>query len=96
MQSEHPDPAGSEPGGTIGKYRIVGRIGSGGFGTVFEAWDPVIKRPVALNVCDAGRAVPHTKIPAARIIGDLQDVGSRKLVRTFQLQWPASSATNFS
>ena len=71
MQPEHPDPARSEPGGTIGKYRIVGRIGSGGFGTVFEAWDPVIKRPVAIKVCDAGRDVQARFLQEAELAGRL-------------------------
>ena len=71
MRSELPDPAKSEAGGTIGKYRIVGRIGSGGFGTVFEAWDPVIKRPVAIKVCDAGRDVQARFLQEAELAGRL-------------------------
>ena len=70
MSSEQ-SPAKSEPGGTIGKYRIVGRIGSGGFGTVFEAWDPVIKRPVAIKVCDAGRDVQARFLQEAELAGRL-------------------------
>lgn len=35
---------------TIGKYRIIRRIGSGGFGTVYLASDTWVKRKVALKV----------------------------------------------
>jgi Protein kinase domain len=59
------------PGGMIGKYQIVGRIGSGGFGTVFEAWDPVIKRAVAIKVCDAGRDVQARFLQEAELAGRL-------------------------
>jgi serine/threonine protein kinase len=63
--------AGNESGGKIGKYEIVGRIGSGGFGTVFRAWDPVIKRPVAIKVCNADSQVQARFLQEAELAGRL-------------------------
>jgi WD40 repeat protein len=34
----------------IGRYEIVARAGEGGFATVWEAWDPLLRRRVALKV----------------------------------------------
>jgi GAF domain-containing protein/predicted Ser/Thr protein kinase len=64
-------PTGIELHGTIGKYQIVERIGSGGFGKVFRAWDPVIKRDVAIKVCDAGRDVHARFLREAEVAGGL-------------------------
>jgi hypothetical protein len=63
--------ARNESGGKIGKYEIVGRIGSGGFGTVFRAWDPVIKRPVAIKVCHADSQVQARFLQEAELAGRL-------------------------
>ena len=38
------------PGTMLGRYRIERRIGQGGFSTVYEAWDGIIERPVAIKV----------------------------------------------
>jgi serine/threonine protein kinase len=48
-------PAEDEPGSTIGRYRLIGRIGSGGGGIVYEAeqQEPVVRR-VALKVIRLG------------------------------------------
>ena len=35
---------------TLGKYEIIKELGRGGFGTVYEAVDTVLERPVALKV----------------------------------------------
>ncbi|HKD17378.1 MAG TPA: protein kinase [Thermoanaerobaculia bacterium] len=70
--SQNPDPAApADVGGSIGKYQIVARIGAGGFGTVFRGWDPVIKRSVAIKVCDAGRDVHARFLREAELAGGL-------------------------
>ena len=40
----------SAPPAWIGKYRIEKVLGQGGFGTVYQGFDPVLKRPVAIKV----------------------------------------------
>ena len=49
-QTEPPPP--EEARRKIGKYEIVEKIATGGFGTVYKAWDPMIRRPVALKTCE--------------------------------------------
>jgi eukaryotic-like serine/threonine-protein kinase len=44
-------------GQLAGEYRILRQIGAGGFGTVYEAEHPVLKRKAAVKVLHAGRTV---------------------------------------
>ena len=35
----------------IGKYEVIEQIAVGGFGIIYKAWDPFIKRKVAIKLC---------------------------------------------
>lgn len=46
----------SEVPGTIGRYQVLGPLGSGAFGMVWLGYDPQLDRQVAIKVPHAGRA----------------------------------------
>jgi serine/threonine-protein kinase len=46
-------PMRKSPPPTLGRYEIREKIGSGSFGTVFRAYDPVLSREVAVKTCEA-------------------------------------------
>jgi serine/threonine-protein kinase len=53
-----------------GEYRILKKLGSGGFGTVYEAEHPVLKRRAAVKVLHATRSVDDVAV--ARFIAEAQ------------------------
>src|SRR5688572_30882855 len=48
------DDEGARPGTVVGKYIVRAKIGSGGCGTVYAAYDPVLEREVALKLLVRG------------------------------------------
>jgi len=57
----------------IGKYQLLEQIGVGGFGEVFKAFDPLIKRYVALKTCNSSHEEIRSRFfQEAEIAGNLQ------------------------
>ncbi|MBI3071314.1 MAG: serine/threonine protein kinase, partial [Deltaproteobacteria bacterium] len=44
-----------EPGALVGRYIIIGRLGAGGMGVVYAAYDPTLDRRIALKVVHPAR-----------------------------------------
>src|SRR5689334_20509552 len=70
---------------TLGRYRIIERVGAGGMGVVWSAWDPELGRGVALKLAavadaagraralDEGRALARLSHPNVVPIYDVID-----------------------
>src|SRR6476661_2672248 len=48
-----PPPDRADPA-AVGRFRVVGKVGAGAFGTVYRAYDPHLDREVALKVPKPG------------------------------------------
>src|SRR5262249_60577874 len=63
----------------LGRYRILARLGFGGFGVVYKAWDETLKRDVAIKVPHRSRIATswdvETYLEEARILASLDHPG---------------------
>ena len=49
---------------TFGRYQLLDRVGAGGIGVVWGAWDPVLERRVAIKVLQPTVAVARERMLA--------------------------------
>lgn len=59
-------------GDNVGRYTVLERIGSGGMGVVYAAFDPQLDRRVALKVMHAGDDGPSDSAGRARLLREAQ------------------------
>jgi serine/threonine protein kinase/tetratricopeptide (TPR) repeat protein len=80
-------PSGPEqPGGYLGRYRIVTRLGRGGMGEVFLADDPVLRRGVAIKRIRPGLEIDRTFRARLRREAQLAaHLSHRAIVQVFDL-----------
>ncbi|HKH22517.1 MAG TPA: protein kinase [Solirubrobacterales bacterium] len=65
----------------LGRFLIEERIGSGGFGTVYRAWDERLQRPVAVKVIDREHGAPRV----AREAQAVARLGHRNIATLYEL-----------
>ncbi len=57
----------------LGRYELLGKLGEGGFATVYRAWDPTLERHVALKLLDRLSDDPDVQ---RRFLGEARAIAS--------------------
>src|SRR3954451_16606910 len=65
----------------LDRFRIEDRIGSGGFGIVYRAWDERLQRPVAVKVIDRDHGAPRVTREAQAVAR----LGHRNIATLYEL-----------
>ena len=70
-------------GGAIQRFRIIARLGAGGMGIVYRAYDPQLEREVAIKVLSAPDDAVRAELPSTRTLvlrDDAKVASSSKLL----------------
>ena len=51
--------------GHVGRYALKRRLGEGGLGRVYTAWDPILSRNLAIQTLPRGASRGHREAPDA-------------------------------
>jgi serine/threonine-protein kinase len=73
-----------QAGDVVGEYRVEGKLGEGGFGTVYRAVHPVIGKPAAIKVL--ARQYSTNPQMVSRFIAEaraVNQIGHRNIIQTF-------------
>ena len=72
-QPAAPRPTGLERGAPVGRYLVLERIGEGGMGIVYKAYDPDLERNIALKLVRADSRNPDHRLRLrARLVREAQ------------------------
>jgi serine/threonine protein kinase/tetratricopeptide (TPR) repeat protein len=69
----------------IGRYRVAGRLGEGGMGSVFTAYDPQLDRPVAIKLLRSSRATADATARMLREAKALAALSHPNIVSVFEV-----------
>src|SRR5262249_1772395 len=67
------DGSALQPGARVGRYTIIERVGAGGMGIVYAAYDPELDRKVAIKLLRPESAKPDTQ-GRARLLREAQAI----------------------
>src|SRR5262245_49542139 len=85
--------------GGLGKFTALEKLGTGSFGTVYKAWDPELRRAVALKVlhegAQAGPEEVERLVREARIAAPLRHPGIAALYEAGRVEGIAYLASEF-
>lgn len=77
--------AGAVPPVSIGRYRVAGRLGAGGLGIVYRAFDPVLARYVAIKVLKSGGEAAEQDVRLSREAQVLARIRHPHVVEVFDV-----------
>jgi eukaryotic-like serine/threonine-protein kinase len=66
----------------IGRYKILGELGRGGFGRVYRAYDPVMGRPVAVKILSQLSEDSRTRFRNEAVVAG--NLGHKNIVTVYE------------